>query len=78
MVRYCDDFVVCFEKEEEAKLFMEELKLRLAKFKLEIAEEKSSVVKFGRATVDAPERLVADICVEASWSLRLLRSERQS
>ena len=56
MVRYCDDFVVCFEKEEEAKLFMEELKLRLAKFKLEIAEDKSSTVKFGRAAWHASRR----------------------
>ena len=56
MVRYCDDFVVCFEKEEEAKLFMEELKARLAKFKLEIAEDKSTIVKFGRAAWHASRR----------------------
>ena len=56
MVRYCDDFVVCFEKEEEAKLFMKELKLRLAKFKLEIAEDKSSIVKFGRAAWHASRK----------------------
>lgn len=56
MVRYCDDFVVCFEKEEEAKLFMEELKLRLAKFKLAIAEDKSSIVEFGSAAWHASRR----------------------
>lgn len=56
MVRYCDDFVVCSEKKEEAELFMEELKLRLAKFKLEIAEGKSSIVKFGRAAWHASHR----------------------
>ena len=56
MVRYCDDFVVCFEKEGEAKRFMEEFEGRLAKFKLEIAEDKSSIVKFGRAAWQSSRR----------------------
>ena len=56
MVRYCDDFVVCFEMEDEAKLFMSELQRRLSKFKLEIAEEKSSMVRFGRAAWHASRR----------------------
>ena len=56
MVRYCDDFVVCFEKEGEAERFMEELEGRLAKFKLEIAEDKSSIVKFGRAAWQSSRR----------------------
>lgn len=33
IVRYADDFVCCFEKEEEAKEFFEKLKERLAKFR---------------------------------------------
>ena len=33
IVRYADDFVCCFEKEEEARDFYEKLKERLAKFR---------------------------------------------
>ena len=49
MVRYCDDFVVCFEKKEDAELFMIELRIRLEKFRLKLAEDKSLIVKFGYA-----------------------------
>lgn len=47
LIRYCDDFVCCFEKEEDAKMFYEELKDRLNKFDLEIAEDKSRIIPFG-------------------------------
>ena len=40
MVRYADDYVCCFQKEDEAKKFYEALKKRLNKFGLEVAEEK--------------------------------------
>ena len=48
MVRYADDFVCCFQYEEDARNFYEALKERLAKFGLEISEEKSKIIKFGR------------------------------
>jgi len=48
MVRYADDFVVGFEREEEAKQFLHDLKMRFAEFGLEIAEEKTQIVRFGR------------------------------
>ncbi len=48
LVRYADDFVVCFQYEEEAKGFTKELKERLNKYGLEISEEKSKVIEFGR------------------------------
>lgn len=47
LIRYCDDFVCCFEKEEDAKMFYEELKDRLKKFDLELAEDKSRIIPFG-------------------------------
>lgn len=47
IVRYCDDFVCCFEKEEDAKMFYKELKDRLNKFDLELAEDKSRIIPFG-------------------------------
>lgn len=48
MVRYADDFVCCFQYEEDARRFYEELKERLAKFKLAVAEEKTKIIPFGR------------------------------
>lgn len=48
LVRYADDFVVCFENENDAKWFYEELIERLAKFELEIETNKSRIFPFGR------------------------------
>lgn len=48
LVRYADDFVACFEKEEEAKWFYKELIERLAKFDLEIETSKTRIFPFGR------------------------------
>ena len=48
MVRFADDFVCCFEYEEDARNFYTALIERLGKFKLEIAEEKTEIIRFGR------------------------------
>lgn len=48
LIRYADDFVVCFQIKKEAETFEERLRERLSKFGLKIAEEKSKVIKFGR------------------------------
>ena len=48
MVRYADDFVCCFQYEDDAKAFYGWLKERLKKFELEIAEEKTRIIAFGR------------------------------
>lgn len=48
LIRYADDFVVCFEYEKEAQKFYEELKERLNKFNLELAEDKTKIIKFGK------------------------------
>jgi len=48
LIRYCDDFVVCFEDTESAGKFRGMLKERLEKFGLKIAEDKSRVIEFGR------------------------------
>ena len=47
LIRYADDFVCCFEKEEDARMFYDELKDRLKKFDLELAEDKSRIIPFG-------------------------------
>jgi hypothetical protein len=50
MIRYADDFVCCFEFEEDAKMFYKDLIERLGKFGLEISESKSKITPFGRNT----------------------------
>jgi len=47
LIRYADDFVVCFERREEAERFREELTERLGKFDLEIEPSKTKVFAFG-------------------------------
>ena len=48
LIRYADDFVVCFEYEKEAQKFYEELKERLNKFNLKLAENKTKIIKMGK------------------------------
>jgi RNA-directed DNA polymerase len=48
LVRYADDFVVCFKKEEEARAFGVALRQRMGEFGLTISEEKSKIIEFGR------------------------------
>jgi len=48
LIRYGDDFIVCFQRGDEAKAFEEMLRQRLGKFGLRIAEGKSRVIGFGR------------------------------
>lgn len=47
LVRYCDDFVCCFEYKKDAEMFYEMLKDRLNKFDLELAMDKSRIIRFG-------------------------------
>ena len=48
MLRYADDFVVAFERREDAEKFLEMLPGRLGKFGLELSEEKTRLVPFER------------------------------
>jgi len=48
MIRYADDFIVCFEHKEEAEAFGDKLRERLAKFDLRISEAKSRTIAYGR------------------------------
>jgi group II intron reverse transcriptase/maturase len=48
LIRYADDFVCAFEREEEAHGFYQELAGRLAKFGLALSPEKSRVIPFSR------------------------------
>ena len=48
MVRYADDFVCCFQYEDDANRFYNALQYRLGKFNLSIAVEKTKIISFGR------------------------------
>lgn len=48
IVRYCDDFIIMFQYENEAKMVYENLIKRFAKFGLEVAEDKTKIIPFGR------------------------------
>ena len=48
LVRYADDFVACFQYEDDAKRFYASLTKRLEKFGLEVATEKTRIIAFGR------------------------------
>jgi hypothetical protein len=46
--RFADDFLACFQHEEDAQMFRERLKDRLEGFGLELSEEKTKRIEFGR------------------------------
>jgi len=53
LIRYVDDFIVCFQYKEDAMRFREVLEKRLAKFTLELEPNKTRLVEFGRfASID--------------------------
>jgi group II intron reverse transcriptase/maturase len=47
LVRYADDFVACFEDEQDAKGFVVELQERLMAFGLEVEPSKTATLRFG-------------------------------
>lgn len=53
LVRYADDFVMVFEREDDARRVMEVLPKRLARFGLEVSPEKTRLVRFERPSSDA-------------------------
>jgi group II intron reverse transcriptase/maturase len=48
VVRFCDDFVVGFQYQKDAKDFLEALKERFRKFNLELHDGKTRLIEFGR------------------------------
>jgi RNA-directed DNA polymerase len=48
LIRYIDDFVVCFQYRADAFRFRDGLRKRLAKFSLELEPKKTGLVEFGR------------------------------
>lgn len=48
LIRYCDDFVCCFQNKWEAEEFYQNLTERFKEFGLELSMEKTKVLEFGR------------------------------
>ena len=57
MIRYADDFVVCFERETDAIRFRQALDERLFIFGLEISPEKTKTIEFGPRAEAKAKRL---------------------
>lgn len=47
LIRYADDFLACFQYEEDARKFRDEVEERLGKFELEIEPSKTKMIPFG-------------------------------
>jgi RNA-directed DNA polymerase len=47
-IRYCDDFIICLQKKNEAEAVLVKLEERLNKFGLELSKEKTRLIPFGR------------------------------
>jgi RNA-directed DNA polymerase len=54
LIRFADDFIVCFQHREDAERVASVLRKRLGKYGLELSEEKTRLIAFGRF---AEERL---------------------
>jgi RNA-directed DNA polymerase len=48
MIRYCDDFVICVERKDDAEELLQQLEQRLGEGKLRLSSEKTRIVKFRR------------------------------
>ncbi len=48
IIRYADDFLMCFQYREDAERMRKELTTRLQKFGLELHKEKTRLIEFGR------------------------------
>src|SRR3982074_1987780 len=56
IARYADDFIVGFEREEDARRFLDELRLRFAEFALTLHPEKTRLIEFCRYAVENRNR----------------------
>jgi hypothetical protein len=56
LIRYCDDFVCCFQNKRDAEKFFDDLIERFAKFGLEVAPDKTKILEFGRFAKENRER----------------------
>ena len=50
MLRFADDFIICFQSETEGRTFYGQLQERLERFGLKLSQEKSRIIEFGSYT----------------------------
>jgi len=62
IVRYCDDFVMGFQYEHDARQMLVHLKERLAKFKLTLHEQKTRLIEFGKLVSELRRKHGAEQC----------------
>ncbi len=55
-IRYCDDFILCFQYREDAERVLEVLAKRFAKYGLTLHSEKTRLLEFGRYAQDRAKR----------------------
>jgi group II intron reverse transcriptase/maturase len=55
LIRYCDDFVGCFEYREDAEMFHHDMQLRLKEFNLEVEPNKTKILSFGSQSLGKAE-----------------------
>jgi group II intron reverse transcriptase/maturase len=56
LVRYADDFVVCFERKEDGERFLADLTERLRSFALDLHPGKTRLIEFGRFAASTRRR----------------------
>lgn len=56
LIRYADDYIACFQYEEDAKGFHQAMQARLRTFDLEVEPSKTAIVHFGSTALRAPRR----------------------
>lgn len=56
LIRYIDDFIICFQYREDALQFQKSLEIRLAKFSLTLEPSKTRMVEFGRFATKQSKR----------------------
>jgi group II intron reverse transcriptase/maturase len=56
LIRYLDDFVICFQYEADAKRVSEVLPKRFGRYGLELHPDKTRLIAFGRRALEAAEK----------------------
>lgn len=56
LIRYADDGLLCFQRQEDAERVLEVLPKRFARYGLTLHPEKTRLVKFGRSALEQAER----------------------
>lgn len=56
LIRFCDDFIVCFQYRDDAEKFQRVLPKRFERFGLTLQAEKTKLIEFGRFALEAEEK----------------------